>query len=48
MKKSLIYMLVLCFGVCVLGCGGGEKKTTGTKAAPTDTKTTTPGEKAPK
>ena len=46
MKKTLVYMLVLCFGVCVLGCGGGEKKPagTGTKTPASDT-TKTPAEK---
>ncbi len=45
MKKTLVYMLVLCFGMCVIGCGGGEKKpTTPTKTPASDT-TKTPAEK---
>jgi len=46
MKKTLVYMLVLCFGLCVIGCSGGEKKPagTGTKTPASDT-TKTPAEK---
>jgi hypothetical protein len=44
MKKTLVYMLVLCFGLCVIGCGGGDKKPAGTKTPASDT-TKTPAEK---
>ncbi len=50
MKKTLVYTLVLCFGlgVCLAGCGGTEKKpTTPTKTGTSET-TKTPPEKAPK
>ena len=47
MKKALVYMLVLCFGMCVvIGCGGGDKKPTGTGTkAPAGDTTKTPAEK---
>ena len=48
MKKTLVYMLVLCFGLCVIGCGGEKKPAgTGTKTPASDT-TKTPAEKPTK
>jgi len=47
MKKTLVYMLVLWFGlgVCLVGCGGGEKKPTTPTKTPTSETTKTPAEK---